>query len=132
MSKTVQPNPRWHGAILFLLVWLKFDIAQGTRILNLVAITDWRLIPIYWLVLSGLILGTFVDFEHLIIPDRVTLGGILAGLLLSALVPGLHGQKSIMRALLWSVSGVITGGGILWTMAIVGKMVFRKELGIPI
>ena len=53
-------------AVLFLLVWLHYGLDART--------------PVYWLMISGLILGTFVDFEHMIIPDRVTLGGVVAGL----------------------------------------------------
>ena len=114
-------------AILFLLVWLKFDLFPGQRVAGLFAITDWKLVPIYWLVASGLVLGTFVDFEHLIIPDRVTIGGIIAGLILSPLVPALHGEAAALQALMWSALGVVVGGGSLWLTAILGKMIFRKE-----
>lgn len=114
-------------AVLFLLVWLKFDVSAGPRALHLVAITDLELVPIYWLVVSGLILGTFVDFDHLIIPDRVTLGGIAAGLTLSVLAPSLHGEVSMLKSLMMSAIGVVTGWGILWGMAIMGKAIFKKD-----
>jgi len=94
-------------AVLFLLVWLKFDNYPGPRAFALVPITDWRLIPVYWLVVSGLVLGTFVDFEHLIIPDRVTLGGILAGIIISIALPGLHGESSHLKSLLYAVAGMV-------------------------
>ncbi|MBU1693818.1 MAG: prepilin peptidase, partial [Verrucomicrobia bacterium] len=58
-------------ATLFLLVWLEYGVDART--------------PVYLLVMAGLILGTFVDLEHLIIPDRVSIGGIVAGLALSPL-----------------------------------------------
>ena len=45
------------------------------------------LTPIYWLVMFGLLLGTFVDLDERWIPDRVTIGGILLGLILSAAYP---------------------------------------------
>ena len=116
-------------AVLFLLVWLKFDMGQGAVVLGMVPIggADWILIPIYWMVVSGLVLGTFVDFEHLIIPDRVTLGGIAAGLLLSAAVPALHGESLIVRSLLRSVTGLATGWGILWLISVVGRVAFKKD-----
>jgi len=114
-------------AIFFLLTWLKFGLEPGPRFFGLVPITDWRLIPIFWLVVSGLILGTFVDFEHLIIPDRVTLGGIVAGLIFSALVPTLHGHTDRILALLLSTLGAAMGGALLWTMAVLGKIMFRKD-----
>jgi leader peptidase (prepilin peptidase)/N-methyltransferase len=113
--------------VLFLLVWLKFDFQDGTRLLGLVPITDWRLVPVYWLMLSGLVLGTFVDFEHLIIPDRVSLGGIVAGVLLSAAVPSLHGATTVVDALRASALGAAVGWGSLWAVGVIGKLMFRKE-----
>jgi leader peptidase (prepilin peptidase)/N-methyltransferase len=114
-------------ALLFLLVWLKFDLQLGPRPLGLVPITDFKLVPIYWLVVMGLVLGTFVDFEHLIIPDRVTLGGIVCGLAASAAVPSLHGQTSVLHSLLWSSVGAGAGWGLMWSVAILGEFIFKKE-----
>lgn len=113
--------------LLFLLVWLKFDLQHGPRLLGLVPITDWKLVPVYWLMLSGLVLGTFVDFEHLIIPDRVSLGGIVAGVLLSAAVPSLHNAATVLGALKASILGAAVGWGSLWAVGFIGKLMFRKE-----
>lgn len=114
-------------AVLFLLVWLKFDIYPGARAFGLVPITDLWLVPVYWLIIFGLILGTFVDFEHLIIPDRVTLGGIVAGTIISFALPSLHGETSRLTSLLYAALGIVLGGGILWGLAIFGKMIFKKD-----
>jgi len=114
-------------AVLFLLVWLKFDLQDGPRLLGLVPIRDWRLVPVYWLMAGGLVLGTFVDFEHLIIPDRVTLGGIVAGIALSALAPSLHGAATAREALWASALGAAAGWFSLWAVAWLGALVFRKE-----
>jgi leader peptidase (prepilin peptidase)/N-methyltransferase len=114
-------------AILFTLVWFKFDITPGYRPLGLVPITSWALIPIYWLMICGLILGTFVDFEHFIIPDRVTIGGIVAGIGLSLAVPALHGETSILKSFLASAVGFTMGFGILWLVSVFGKMLFKKD-----
>lgn len=114
-------------AVLFLLVWLKFALTSGPRPWGLAPFDDPLLIPIYWLVVSGLVLGTFVDFEHLIIPDRVTLGGMVAGLVLSAVVPALHSKTGPLQGLIPSLIGAAAGGGLLWSIAVVGKAVFKKE-----
>jgi leader peptidase (prepilin peptidase)/N-methyltransferase len=114
-------------AVLFLLVWLKFTNVPGSRPLNLVPMTDWALVPVYWLMVSGLVLGTFVDFEHLIIPDRVTLGGIVAGLILSLLVPAMHGTSSVLRALIAAGVGAAAGWSILWGIGYVGRLIFKKD-----
>lgn len=114
-------------AVLFLLVWFKFDLTHHSRPLHLDPIIHWQLIPIYWLVIMGLILGTFVDFEHMIIPDRVTIGGIIAGLALSALVPALHNETGILRSLLMSAMGAAIGWSILWSVGTLGTLALKKE-----
>lgn len=113
--------------LLFLAVWLKFDLVSGPRPLGLSPIDSLILVPVYWVAVFGLILGTFVDFEHYIIPDRCTLGGIVLGLAFSALVPALHEETTIMRSLLWSSVGAAVGWGSLWATAAIGTLVFRKE-----
>jgi leader peptidase (prepilin peptidase)/N-methyltransferase len=114
-------------AWLFLLAWFKFDLTMGPRLLGLVPVTELMLVPIYWLMIGGLMLGTFVDFEHMIIPDRVTLGGIAAGLLISLAVPALQSQTSHLQGLLSSVVGAATGWGILWSVGALGTYVLKKD-----
>jgi len=98
---------------LFMLVWFEYGFSVLT--------------PVYWMVVSGLVLGTFVDFEHMIIPDRVTIGGIIAGLILSPIIPQLHGEVTWLGGLIESVKGLVAGAGILWGVGILGKMVFKKD-----
>lgn len=99
--------------VLFLLVWLRYGVDPKT--------------PVYWMIMSGLVLGTFVDIEHMIIPDRVTLGGIAAGLVLSPLIPSLHHATTWKDGLLAAVIGAVAGAGLLWTVGVVGKWVFKKD-----
>lgn len=47
------------------------------------------LIP-YFIMISGLIVATFVDIDHRIIPDEISVGGMLVGLGASFLIPRLH------------------------------------------
>jgi leader peptidase (prepilin peptidase)/N-methyltransferase len=112
---------------LFLLAWLKLTVTPGDPPLGLAPVQDWRIIPIYWTVISLFILGTFVDFEHLIIPDRVTKGGMVLGLVLSPMVPSLHGETHWLAALKWSAIGAAVGFLALWSVSIVGRWIFKKE-----
>src|SRR5262249_2127631 len=59
---------------------------------------------------AALLLVSIVDLDHLIIPDVVSLPGILVGLAASALLPG---GTSLWDAL----AGVCLGGGMLWIVA---------------
>jgi len=107
-------------AVLFLLVWFLFAGDAGQVVLD-------PRIPVYWLVISGLIMGTFVDFDHLIIPDRVSIGGMIAGVLCSLLVPSLHGVDTAAAAGIQSLIGLAVGFGGLWLVARIGSMVFKQE-----
>jgi leader peptidase (prepilin peptidase)/N-methyltransferase len=63
----------------------------------------------------------------MIIPDRVSLGGIVIGVLLSAVVPAMHGAATIRDSLLATSLGAAVGWGSLWAVAILGRFIFRKE-----
>jgi leader peptidase (prepilin peptidase) / N-methyltransferase len=100
-------------AVLFLLVWLTYGVDVRT--------------PVYWLIAFGLVLGTFVDFDHMIIPDRVTLGGVVAGLVLSPILPALHDVATPLAGFIEALKGMAAGAGILWLVGAVGKLAFRKD-----
>ena len=89
-------------------------------------------VPVLWLVASGLVAATFIDFEHYIIPDRISLGGIAAGLILSGLVPGLHASPfapypTRLDGLVAALIGAVAGGGSLWLVGVLGKAIFKKD-----
>ncbi len=52
-----------------------------------------------WVLVSGLIAATFIDLDSMYIPDALTIGLAGAGVLLSILVPALHGEHSGFFAL---------------------------------
>lgn len=100
-------------AVLFLAVWNLYGWDLRT--------------PVYLVMVSGLLLGTFVDLEHYIIPDRVSLGGMVTGLLFSALVPALHQETAPGPALLASVIGLAAGAGSLFIVGELGRLVLKKD-----
>jgi leader peptidase (prepilin peptidase)/N-methyltransferase len=69
----------------------------------------------------GLVCCTFIDFDHMILPDEFTLSGIVIGLLGAWLNP----QREILDAFL----GVLIGGGFLWAMAYF-YFLFTKQDGM--
>ena len=75
--------------------------------------------------LSSVILGClliivfFVDLRHRIIPDVITLPGILVGLSLALFSP----QLTILDSFL----GRLIGGGAFYLLAILGELLFKKE-----
>ncbi len=100
-------------ALLFLGLYLYF----GKTLL---------LIP-YWVLASGLIVATFIDLEHRIIPDEISVGGIVAGLGFSIIFPHLHNAPSIGVSLARSFMGVVVGGGTIYLMGLLGDSLFKKE-----
>jgi leader peptidase (prepilin peptidase) / N-methyltransferase len=82
---------------------------------------------IYALFLAGLMVATFIDFEHFIIPDEITIGGTLVGVVCSVLVPVLHGDQSILTALKDSVLGAVVGGGVIYAILRAGKLMFGRH-----
>ena len=86
-------------------------------------------VSIIYMVLScGLIIATFIDFEHQIIPDEITYGGMALGLLLSFAFPQLHNTANRFYALRESLFGLILGGILILLIASIGTIAFRKKL----
>lgn len=114
-------------AVLFVLVWMKFATMGDYHPLGLSPVFSMPVIFAYWLAVFGLALGTFVDLEHMIIPDRVSLGGIVLGILISTLFPVMHNEPDAYGGFLSAFLGAAVGVGILWLVAVLGKLIFRKD-----
>lgn len=101
--------------LAFLACWLSFGA------------TSPALAAALCVLLAGFIVATFIDFEHFIIPDEITLGGIVAGFLLSGLVPALHGAQSPAEALFDSLLGIAIGWGLIYGILRLGKWLFGRQ-----
>ena len=112
-------------AVLFLAAL--FQYSGYPRLLGLQPFDDWRLVPVHIVFIGGLILGTFVDFEHQIIPDSVTIGGIVAGLALSPLVPSMHAAAAWDQALGRATAGAAFGFALVWLVGYLGEKAFKQE-----
>ncbi len=109
--------------LLFLGVWLKVW-AWGAPGWPPQA---WVLALPFWIFASLLIVATFIDFEHFIIPDEITIGGTVAGVLLSFAIPTMYGVESNLLSGLWSLVGAGVGFGALWLVVELGKLAFGKK-----
>ncbi|MDB6053682.1 MAG: Peptidase domain protein [Verrucomicrobiales bacterium] len=103
-------------ALLFLGCWLGYGHSGGA----LVALA-------YCVLVAGLVVATFIDFEHFIIPDEITLGGIAVGFICSLIAPGLHQSASRQHSLFSSLVGGAVGGGIVYAILRLGKLLFGKQ-----
>jgi leader peptidase (prepilin peptidase)/N-methyltransferase len=99
-------------ALLFLYVWRAFP---------------WPMAIAYWIFVSLLIAATFIDFEHFIIPDEITIGGTVAGIIASLAVPELMDTASRLRAVVTAAGSAALGYVVLWVVLEAGKKVFGKK-----
>ena len=105
--------------IMFLLCWLNYHQSPWVALA-------------YCLVMAGFIAATFIDFEHFIIPDEITLGGIVAGFVCSFAFPALHRQPTVMLSMRESFLGIFVGAALLYAILRLGKWMFGKqELRFP-
>jgi leader peptidase (prepilin peptidase)/N-methyltransferase len=120
-------------------LWLlAFHVAGGMQ--------HWALGAVYCLVLSALLVATFVDLDNLEIPDSVSIGGMVVGPVLCLLVPEIHsntwiayqfgdsvlaqaGTPELTRfgALVASLAGVATGWCTLFAISYLGGKAFGKD-----
>ncbi len=68
---------------------------------------------------SALVVITFIDLEHRIIPDVISLPGIIIGFISSFFLNWLSWQNSLI--------GIVAGGGSLFIVAFVYQLITKKE-----
>jgi leader peptidase (prepilin peptidase) / N-methyltransferase len=106
--------------VAFLSCWLSFGSVSPV------------IAVVYVIFLAGLIVATFIDFEHFIIPDEITYGGMAVGLAASFLYPRLHGVQTLTDGMWQSVLGMGAGAGIIYAILRLGKLLFgRQRLKLP-
>lgn len=76
-------------------------------------------LPVYMLFVALLITISFIDLEFTIIPDVLSIGGLLVGVTLSFFRP----TQSIVDSIL----GVLLGGGVLWAIAFFYELLRKRE-----
>lgn len=105
-------------ALLFLACALRFPLAPAAAGM---------------LFLSMLVAAFFIDLDHLIIPDVLTLGAGVVGVFLSFAVPALHGHHSgffavdALRSGVASLQGLLVGSGLVLWIALLAEAVLKKE-----
>ena len=114
--------------LMFYLVFLKISgeyAAGGNPWLTL---KEWGpQMLCLWVFMSLLISGTFIDFDHFILPHTITIGGTVVGLLASWWVPALMHETEHTRGLLISLASAALGLGGLWMVVEMGKLAFGRK-----
>jgi len=125
---------------LLLLVAKKYALVEGGSI---------PVAVVFGLLTVCLVVSSFIDLKWRILPDWITLPGMVLGPVLAVAIPGLHGVEELVRLLEilrippsaadWLVAhpamsrlagslvGMGLGAGIIFGIRVIGAVIFRKE-----
>jgi len=101
-------------AVLFVLIWRRFGLDAAT--------------PVYLALTSALIAVSFIDIDHFIIPDEISIPGMGIGLVLGLGIPLVFPDSLfIPETSLDALIGGALGGGTLWSIGVIAKAILRRE-----
>ena len=115
------------GGCLFLAAFLKYNPLYPMFWTPMAA----KLLVV-WIWISLMIVGSFIDFDHQLLPDFVTVGGMLLGLVYGALKCAFAGiyagwGAEALKPLAHALVGLAFGFGLLWLVRWLGTKAFRRE-----
>ncbi|MGI8907795.1 MAG: prepilin peptidase [Candidatus Sumerlaeaceae bacterium] len=126
------------SGLLFLGIFIVFGI-------------NWA-VPFHFVFVSLLLVGVFTDIDHFILPDGITIGGLVFAIATAAVL-GRHAaiaqdivlSRDIYHSffspnqlsdnialtrplvLVWSIAGAAFGYAMLWCVGLLGRIMFHKE-----
>jgi len=107
------------GGILFLMTF--WTVLASAPVVNWQSVA--RLF-VMWTWVALMVVGSVIDFDHKLLPDFVTVGGMVLGLAQGALWS--IACRSAFFILL-SISGLAFGFGLLWLVRFFGSKAFKRE-----
>lgn len=109
------------GGVLFLAVFVKYSpIAVPETMFAVMCIS----LVALWIWTALMIAGSFIDFDHQLLPDFTTVGGMVLGVAANGVSSLLNGSAS---GILHSLGGLVFGFGLLWLVRWIGSKAFRRE-----
>ena len=115
------------GGVLFLAAFLKYcPIDPFYWSPAVVALL------VAWIWIALMIVGSFIDFDHQLLPDFVTVGGMVLGVawaLVKAMFAyvGVGWGSGVFMPVASSILGLVFGFGLLWLVRWLGSKAFRRE-----
>jgi leader peptidase (prepilin peptidase)/N-methyltransferase len=106
------PLVEFVNALLTLFLFIKFGASLT--------------FPVLFIFCSALVVISFIDLEHQIIPDCISLPGIPLGFVSSFFISDLYHEGMLLG---WhsSLIGIAVGGGSLWLVACCYELITKKE-----
>jgi len=99
------PMVEFLTGLTYLIIYLVYGLSIQTLV--------------YIILSSALIIIAFIDLNQQIIPDVISLPGIIIGFILSFFVPYISFVDSIL--------GIVVGGGIILVIGMGGSAIYKKE-----
>ena len=116
------------GALFLAVFWCCFkpyapyvkDMVQKQIFPYSLAIT----LVVMWTWVSLMIVGSMIDFDHKLLPDFVTVGGMVLGVAVGG-VDSCRLQS--FAPVVVSIAGLVFGFGLLWLIRWLGSIAFKRE-----
>ncbi len=93
------------SGLIYLIIYLAYGLSVQTLI--------------YIILSSALVIIAFIDLNQQIVPDVISLPGIVIGFIISFFVPYISFINSAL--------GTVVGGGIILIIGLAGSVIFKKE-----
>ncbi|GAB5559186.1 MAG: A24 family peptidase [Synoicihabitans sp.] len=104
---------------MFLMAWRSYPPMAALAIMIMLAL---------------LIAATFIDLDHMIIPDGITIWGTVGAVMISALIPQLHGYDpdpiyvlASIRSAGTAMIGAMIGSSLILWIGLIAEAILRKE-----
>ena len=111
------------GGVLFLVAFLMYGRSGE---LAFAALNT----TVAWIWISLMIVGSMIDFDHKLLPDFVTVGGMILGVVSgvgSSWMLFLRAEHVWWFSAVYSLVGLVFGFGLLWLIRFFGSKAFKRE-----
>ncbi|MCX7712606.1 MAG: prepilin peptidase [Chthoniobacterales bacterium] len=113
----------WRIPVRYLLV----EVLMVSLFVGIYLVRGFPLCVGYWVLVVLLVIGAFVDWEFMILPDEVTVGGVMLGVFVSALLDGMHVGGEWVARVGSALLGAIVGFLVLYAVVELGKLAFGRK-----
>ena len=105
------------GGVLFLAAFCKFGMCGDLAV-------AWLNTTVAWIWVALMIVGSMIDFDHKLLPDFVTVGGMILGVVYNGAGSLLFSSWTFIFN---SLCGLVFGFGLLWLVRWLGSKAFKRE-----
>ena len=110
--------------------WRYPAVELASALLWLFSWRAWDGAPMFWIqvfFLTLLLAVSLTDLETGLIPDELSVFGIVAGLGTGFLYPAFHGKMRAVDGLLAGGLGMAAGAGLIYVTGLAGNWIFQRE-----